>query len=87
MGERYHVVDGQRVTTRFDNCPLTDRQLEIVQGLAEGMYLFEVAKELWISTSTVKTHINNVRKRLGLSGVRMTHAQAVAICMREGWIK
>ena len=45
---------------------LTPREREIVQHVARGLRNAEVAKQLFISEVTVKTHLNNVFQKLGL---------------------
>jgi two-component system nitrate/nitrite response regulator NarL len=46
--------------------PLTPREREIVGYVALGMRNAEVAKKLFISEDTVKTHLNNVFQKLGV---------------------
>jgi DNA-binding NarL/FixJ family response regulator len=45
---------------------LTPRERDIVRHVALGMRNSEVAKRLFISEVTVKTHLNNVFQKLGL---------------------
>lgn len=47
--------------------PLTDREIEILRSLALGKTNRQVAKELLISLSTVKTHVQHVNIKLGVS--------------------
>ena len=46
---------------------LTDKEQKIWESLSRGMTNKEIAAELFIELSTVKTHINNLYKRLGVS--------------------
>ncbi|WP_163707919.1 response regulator transcription factor [Mangrovibacterium lignilyticum] len=46
---------------------LTDKERKIWEGLAAGKTNKEIAAELFVEISTVKTHINNLYKRLGVS--------------------
>lgn len=46
--------------------PLTDREEEVVQGIARGLTNPEIAAELYIAPSTVKTHLGSVQAKLGL---------------------
>ncbi len=48
------------------NNNLTDRQLEIIQCVLQGKSNREIAKELFISVNTVKTHLNNIYKELNV---------------------
>jgi DNA-binding NarL/FixJ family response regulator len=45
---------------------LTKREREIVQHVARGMRNAEVAKRLFISEMTVKTHLNNIFQKVGV---------------------
>lgn len=64
------------------SCPLTDRELEVLQLLAKGKDTVGVAKALCISLLTVKNHLRNIFARLGVN--ERTHAVAIAI--RAGWV-
>ncbi len=45
--------------------PLTDRELDVVRLVAKGRTNQEVAAELFVSLSTVKTHLGSVFTKLG----------------------
>lgn len=53
---------------------LTDRELEILELLADGSRASEVADKLFLSVKTVKNHLTNIYAKLGVS----TAAQAVS---------
>jgi len=56
------------VNTEIDRLPdLTDREIEILRLLGQGKSNKEIAQELFISVNTVKVHLNNVFKKLGVS--------------------
>jgi DNA-binding NarL/FixJ family response regulator len=44
--------------------PLSPRELEVVRLLALGRTNAEIAAELFVALSTVKTHVSNVRTKL-----------------------
>jgi DNA-binding NarL/FixJ family response regulator len=46
--------------------PLTDRETEVVREIARGRTNLEVAAELFISLSTVKSHVSGIQTKLGL---------------------
>jgi DNA-binding NarL/FixJ family response regulator len=58
---------------------LTERELEVLQLLAEGLEQVEIAERLVISAKTVGNHIERI---LGKLGVR-SRAQAVGVAYRE----
>jgi DNA-binding NarL/FixJ family response regulator len=62
---------------------LSARQREILQMLADGMATDAVAKELGLSTETVRTHTKRILAKLEAS----TRTQAVAIGIRYGLIE
>ncbi|OLT13420.1 DNA-binding response regulator [Pseudonocardia sp. CNS-139] len=45
--------------------PLSPRELEVVRAVARGRTNAEIAAELFVSLSTVKTHLTNVQSKLG----------------------
>jgi putative nucleotidyltransferase with HDIG domain len=72
--------DGRR--RRIDPCPMSSRELEVVRRLARGMVYKQIASELGLSTSTVRTHLHNIYGKLGARD----RAQAVLIATERGWI-
>lgn len=46
---------------------LSDRELEIMKAVARGLSNRAIAKELWITEQTVKFHLTNIFKKLGLA--------------------
>jgi DNA-binding NarL/FixJ family response regulator len=58
-----HIAAALRMAQRD---PLTPREREIIRHVALGLRNAEVAKRLFISEPTVKTHLNNVFQKLGI---------------------
>jgi DNA-binding NarL/FixJ family response regulator len=46
---------------------LTARELEILQLVAEGLSNSEMARRLWVTEQTVKFHLSNIYRKLGVS--------------------
>ena len=63
-------------------CPLTDKELQALRGLAEGKVYKEIATDLGIATSTVRSHLHKTYKKVGASD----RAQAVLMATENGWI-
>lgn len=49
---------------------LSERELEVLQLVAEGMRNAEIAASLYLSNSTIKNHLANIYRRLGVSNRR-----------------
>jgi DNA-binding NarL/FixJ family response regulator len=45
---------------------LTDREIAILSALARGLSNDQIAKELWVAQQTVKFHLTNVYRKLGV---------------------
>ena len=67
---------------QIEPCPMSSRELDVLRRLAKGMVYKQIASELGLSTSTVRTHLHNVYGKLGA----MDRAQAVLIATERGWI-
>jgi putative nucleotidyltransferase with HDIG domain len=65
-----------------DPCPLSARELSVLQRLAEGKVYKQIAHELTLSTSTVRTHLHNIYGKLGA----VDRGQAVLIATERGWL-
>ena len=66
----------------IDPCPLSERELEVLKRLATGEVYKQIASELSLSTSTVRTHLHNIYGKLGA----VDRAQAVLVATERGWI-
>ena len=49
------------------DCPLTDRELEILRLVAQGYTNSRIARELWVTEQTVKFHLSNTYRKLGVA--------------------
>ncbi|WP_024877065.1 response regulator [Saccharomonospora piscinae] len=58
---------GQRPATRSaPDTGLTERELDVVRAAADGLTNSEIGAELFLSLSTVKTHLASVQAKLGV---------------------
>jgi HD-GYP domain-containing protein (c-di-GMP phosphodiesterase class II)/DNA-binding CsgD family transcriptional regulator len=62
--------------------PFTPRELDALRGLASGGTYKDIADELGLSTSTLRSHLHNVYGKLGVSD----RAQAVLMAAERGWL-
>jgi DNA-binding NarL/FixJ family response regulator len=63
--------------------PLSPRELEVLRLVAAGFSNKEVAAHLYLSVATVKTHLDDVYRKLGVSD----RAHAVAVALRAGLLE
>ena len=60
--------------------PLTEREVEVLKLLAQGLQNKEIADELVISERTVSTHVSNILSKLQLAN----RTQAALYALKEG---
>jgi len=61
---------------------LTDRELQVLRGMADGKSNAEIGRELYVSEDTVKTHARRLFRKLGARD----RAHAVATAFRAGLV-
>ncbi len=49
------------------DCPLTGRELEILRYVAMGHTNSRIAQSLWVTEQTVKFHLSNIYRKLGVA--------------------
>jgi len=63
--------------------PLTNREQEVLELMAQGQENAEIAATLTISERTVKFHVGNIYAKLGVT----TRTAAVVEAIRQGWVR
>jgi DNA-binding CsgD family transcriptional regulator len=61
---------------------LTERELQVLRGMADGKSNAEIGRELFVSEDTVKTHARRLFRKLGARD----RAHAVAAAFRAGLV-
>ena len=74
--EEFQDSDKQKLSEE----PLTQRELEILRLIAQGLENKEIAEQLVISEATVRTHVSNILGKLHLA----SRTQAALYALREG---
>lgn len=74
------LVRELRRHTASERPRLSPREFEVLRLVAEGLTTPQIADRLVLGTATVKTHLQSVYEKLGVSD----RASAVAAAMREG---
>lgn len=74
------VAAGDLGTTAF--APLSARETEILQAIAQGLTNKGVAEQLSISEATVKNHVTSILRKLAVNG----RTQAVLFALKQNWI-
>ena len=76
-------LGGANGNGRPDASPLTPREEEILQLIADGRSTTEAARELFISAKTVKNHLASIYAKLDARD----RTQAVLSAVRSGIVK
>jgi DNA-binding NarL/FixJ family response regulator len=66
-GNVVHRYEKRTAAAPAAECPLTDRELEILKLVAEGQTNGRIARELWVTEQTVKFHLSNTYRKLGVA--------------------
>ena len=61
---------------------LTERESQVVVSVAKGLSNADIARQMFVSEATVKTHLNRAMAKLGLS----SRAQVVAAAYEAGLV-
>jgi len=77
------LVDQIRLRADSSAPVLSGREMEVLRGFAKGLSIPQLAAELYLAPSTVKTHTQRLYEKLGVSD----RAAAVAAAMRLGLLE
>jgi two-component system, NarL family, response regulator LiaR len=72
-----------RTSERKPHDDLTERELDVLKCLGEGMTNQEISEDLFIGVKTVKTHVSNILSKLSVSD----RTQAAVYANRNGILK
>lgn len=84
------IMDGRRIyapelvdLAYADENPLTDRESQVMELIAEGRSTKEIAKELFITTGTVRNYISTILDKLEVGN----RIEAISRFKEKGWFK
>lgn len=75
-------VEKKPITTPVNSSTLTDRELEVLTLVVEGLSNQEIAERLILSTETIKTHMRHLMEKLSVSD----RTQAAVKALRTGLV-
>ncbi len=77
------LARARRRTNALESLLLTPRELAVLRLIAEGRGNREIATQLSLSFHTVKNHVQNIFKKLGVT----RRIEAIEHARRQGWIE
>jgi putative nucleotidyltransferase with HDIG domain len=79
----YELPHSSLVTPQSrERCPLSDRELQVMCGVRDGKVAKQIAQELGLAESTIRSHLHRIYSRLEV----LDRAQAVLVATERGWL-
>jgi putative nucleotidyltransferase with HDIG domain len=80
----YELPDSSALPSRRvpEPCPMSERELGVLSLLAEGKVYKQIARDLDLSPSTVRSHLHRTYRRMGV----IDRTQAVLMATELGWL-
>lgn len=79
--EKLNTVDSM-INSNKNNYGLTDRELDVLALMVEGLSNPQIAEKLFITRATAKAHVHSILQKLCAS----TRTQATVVAMKEGLV-
>ena len=80
--EQFRTATASDLAPTSAFAPLTDRELEILKKVSDGLTNAEIGYALGISAQTVKNHVTSILRKLAVND----RTQAVVTALRRGWL-
>jgi len=81
-GRRIPAAIAERLAERMASTDLTAREMEVLELIVRGRSNKEIGTQLGISEATVKSHINNILSKLGVTD----RTQAATTALQRGLV-
>ncbi|HNX44292.1 MAG TPA: response regulator transcription factor [Bacteroidales bacterium] len=78
----HHCFSGKPERKNFTPYHLSDREIEIIRWLSKGYLSKEIAEIEHINVSTIESHKDNIKNKLGLKSI----IEVVVFCIKNGII-
>jgi DNA-binding NarL/FixJ family response regulator len=75
-------MHARRQSTTLPSVRLTEREADVLRALAQGLSNGEIARSMYVTTETVKSHVRGVLAKLGARD----RTQAVVWAYRSGFL-
>jgi len=80
--EQFRSATASELAPTSAFAPLTDRELEILKKVSDGLTNAEIGYALGISAQTVKNHVTSILRKLAVND----RTQAVVTALKRGWL-
>jgi DNA-binding NarL/FixJ family response regulator len=77
------TVEAREREIAFAALPLSAREIEVLDCVAQGLSNKDIAEELFVTEQTVKNHMTSVLRKLDVND----RVQAVLFAVKNGWIE
>jgi len=82
LAGEYVFPEQRTIPVPQGNAPFTEREMEVLRLLCKGMKSPEIAEKLYVSDSTIRKHIDNMRQKAGFD----TAVELMMYVVSNGWI-
>lgn len=82
-GHVIHAIGARDDAEDAKDVGLTERELTILRAVARGLSNQAIGKEFWVTEQTVKFHLTNIYRKLGVAN----RAEAVHFAYRHGLVE
>jgi DNA-binding NarL/FixJ family response regulator len=82
-GNVFYPLESRPAVPELGDSGLTGRETDILKALADGLSNKQIARQFWLSEQTIKFHLTNIYRKLGVS----SRTEAVRHAYERGLIE